>query len=90
MGKFGHCRSSTMFNAKSPSAKLSGSRPRRVAVGPGKTRLTLLDQDAIDALEFAQRGRPDAEIGYSEEAPRLAPEQLAEFEPASFRFTRRK
>ena len=48
-----------------------------------------LDRDAQDALDFARRGRPDAEIGYSEDAPRLTPEQLAEFEPATFRFTRR-
>ena len=49
-----------------------------------------LDQDARDALEFARRGRPEAEIGYSEDAPKLTPEQLAEFEPASIRFTKRK
>jgi hypothetical protein len=48
------------------------------------------DQDALDAVDFAQRGRPDSEIGYSEEAPRLTPKQLAEFKPASFRFTGRK
>ena len=45
-----------------------------------------MDQDALDALDFAGRGRPDAEIGYSEDAPRLTPEQLADFERASFQF----
>ncbi len=49
-----------------------------------------LDQDARDALDFARRGRPEAEIGYSEDAPKLTSEQLAEFEPASIRFTKRK
>ena len=46
---------------------------------------TPTDQDALDALEFARRGRPDSEIGYSDDAPKLTDEQLAEFEPASFR-----
>ncbi len=49
-----------------------------------------LDQDALDALDFAKRGCPDEEIGYSEDAPRLTATQLAEFKPASFRFSRRK
>jgi hypothetical protein len=49
-----------------------------------------LDQDAKDALNFAQRGRPETEIGYSEQAPRLTAEQLAEFQPASIRFVREK
>jgi hypothetical protein len=44
-----------------------------------------LDQDALDALAFAERGYPDGEIFYSEDAPRLTPEQLGEFRPASFR-----
>lgn len=48
------------------------------------------DQDARDALDFARRGRPDAEIGYAEDTPKLTLEQLAEFEPASIRFTKRK
>ena len=59
------------------------ARSREVSAPP-------LDQDARDALEFARRERPEAEIGYSEDAPKLTPEQLAEFEPASIRFTKRK
>jgi hypothetical protein len=49
-----------------------------------------LDQDALDALDFASRGYPDSEIGYSEDAPRLTEEQLAEFKPASFRIARKR
>jgi len=48
------------------------------------------DQDALDALDFAARGQPEAEIGYSEDAPKLSKEQLAQFEPASFRISRRR
>jgi hypothetical protein len=48
-----------------------------------------LDQDALEALEFARRGRPDAEVGYSEAAPRLTAQQLKEFEPAAFRFAKK-
>jgi len=80
-----------MPSAKSSSAKLHVSRPRRGPAAPRRDPSTVSpDQDARDALDFARRGRPDAEIGYSEDAPRLTPEQLAEFEPASFRFTKRK
>jgi hypothetical protein len=75
-----------------PSAKSSSVsrpvRPRRptlraTADGPA------LDQDALEALEFARRGRPDAEIGYSGAAPRLTAKQLADFEPVTFRFTKK-
>jgi hypothetical protein len=48
-----------------------------------------LDQGGVEALEFSRRGRPDDEIGYSEEAPRLTEDELATFEPARFRFTRK-
>jgi hypothetical protein len=49
-----------------------------------------LDQDALDDLDFANRGRPDGEIGYSDDAPRLSKEQLGEFEPASIRFFKKR
>lgn len=78
-----------------PSAKSSSAKPRRGPVAaPAKPRGTpdpvppQLDQDALDALDFAARGRPEAEVGYSEDAPKLSEEQLAEFEPASFRVGR--
>ncbi len=80
-----------MPSAKSSSARTTparhgaarrGTKPSQPVVAP--------DQDALDALDFAARGRPEAEIGYSEDAPELTAEQLAEFEPASFRFTRRR
>lgn len=72
-----------MPNAKSSSDDGVPKRGRRT-----KPAVPLQDQDALDALAFARRGRPDAEIGYSNDAPRSTPEQLAEFEPASFRFTK--
>ncbi len=77
-----------------PSAKSSSAKPRPARSGlaaPAKSRrapdpvLPQLDQDALDALDFAARGRPEAEISYSEDAPKLTEEQLAQFEPASFR-----
>lgn len=81
-----------------PNAKSSSAEPRPVRRGPvatpAKPRGTpdpvppQLDQDALDALDFAARGRPEAEIGYSEDAPKLSEEQLAQFEPASFRISR--
>ena len=37
-----------------------------------------------------ERGMPDAEIAYDEDAPRLTKQQLAEFEPAKFVFSRRR
>lgn len=80
-----------MPSAKSSSARLRASRRGRVGTPQHQNASALpLDRDARDALEFARRGRPDAEVGYSEDAPRLTPEQLAEFEPASFRFTKRR
>lgn len=80
-----------------PSAKSSSADTRPARRGPAvaaKPRRApdpvppQLDQDALDALDFAARGRPEAEIGYSEDAPKLTKEQLAEFEPASFRIGR--
>lgn len=80
-----------MPSVKSSSAKLHVSRPSRVTTPARRdSSVAPSDQDALDALDFAERGRPDTEIGYSEDAPRLTPEQLAEFKPASFRFTKRK
>lgn len=82
-----------MPNAKSSSAKALPPAGRRPGGAPARARegsASPLDQDAWDALDFARRGRPEAEIGYSEDAPKLTPEQLAEFEPASIRFTKRK
>ncbi len=76
-----------MPNAKSSSASRP-VRPGRAASGTA-TNAPALDQDAIEALEFARRGRPDGEIGYSDAAPRLTKDQLATFEPARFRFTKK-
>lgn len=81
-----------MPSAKSSSAETrparrgpaAAAKPRR-APGPVPPQP---DQDALDALDFAARGRPEAEVGYSEDAPKLTKEQLAEFEPASFRIGR--
>lgn len=77
-----------MPSVKSSSAEAASSRLRQTAgAQPGARAPLASDQDALDAFAFAQRGRPDGEIGYSEDAPKLTPEQLVEFEPASFRFT---
>ena len=79
-----------------PSAKSSSSRTtpaRRGSAGPGikpPQPAAAPDQDALDALDFAARGRPEADVGYSEDAPKLTQEQLAQFEPKSFRFVRRR
>ena len=82
-----------MPSAKSSSAKALPPASRRPGGASARARevsASPLDQDARDALDFARRGRPEAEIGYSDDAPKLTPEQLAEFEPASIRFTKRK
>jgi hypothetical protein len=80
-----------MPSVKSSSAKRTAFRARPAkAASRATAQLPALDQDALDALDFTERGCPDAEIGYSKEAPRLTRKQLSEFEPASFRFTRRK
>ena len=82
-----------MPSAKSSSAKALPPASRRHGAAPARSRdvsAPPLDQDARDALDFARRGRLEAEIGYSGDAPKLTPEQLAEFEPASIRFTKRK
>ncbi|MDQ2803824.1 MAG: hypothetical protein M3Y41_14540 [Pseudomonadota bacterium] len=42
-----------------------------------------LDRDARDALAWIEGGMPDSKIGYGPDAPKLTPEQLQEFEPAS-------
>ena len=83
-----------------PSAKSSSAKPRPAHSGPpeatDKRRRVPVsvplhpDQDALDALDFATRGRPEAEIGYSEDAPKLTEEQLAQFGPASFRIGRQR
>ncbi len=77
-----------MPSAKSSSAKHIPRPAKAKAHAPAGPAAP--DQDALDALDFAQRGRPDAEIGYSEDAPRLTQKQLAEFKAASIRFTGRK
>jgi hypothetical protein len=82
-----------MPSAKSSSAKAMPPAGRRHGAALARSREVSappLDQDARDALDFARRGRPEAEIGYSENAPKLTAEQLAEFEPASIQFTKRK
>lgn len=48
------------------------------------------DEDARDALAWLERGMPDDEIVYDDDAPRLTKEQLAEFEPASFVIRQRR
>ena len=42
------------------------------------------DRDALDALAWIESGMPDGKVGYSPDAPQLTPEQLEEFEPASY------
>ena len=82
-----------MPSARSSSAKRRPPAGRGHGAAPATARevsVPPLDQDAREALDFARRGRPEAEIGCSGDAPKLTPEQLAEFEPVSIRFTRRK
>ena len=55
----------------------------------GKTRAPeppqpTLDRDALDALAWIESGMPDDKVGYGPDAPRLTPEQLEEFESASY------
>lgn len=66
-------------------------RPGRKAARPGApcTAGEPRDADALDALAWMERGMPDEEIVYDEDAPRLTKEQLAEFRPARFVFPRR-
>ena len=72
-----------MPNDKSSSVRRTlGAAPAPVS---RKRAATPSDADAQDALEFARRGRPETEIGYSDDAPKLTDTQLAEFRPASFR-----
>ena len=42
------------------------------------------DRDALDALAWIESGMPDEEVGYGPDALQLTPEQLGEFEPASY------
>jgi len=42
------------------------------------------DPDALDALAWIESGMPDSAVGYGPDAPRLAPEQIAEFQRASY------
>ncbi len=44
-----------------------------------------LETARVKALAWVERGMPDAEITYDDHAPKLTAEQLAEFQPASFR-----
>jgi len=83
-----------MPSARSSSAKPRPARPGRASTAADARRtpdpiLPQPDQDALDALDFAARGRSEAEIGYGEDAPKLSEEQLAQFKPASFRIGRR-
>lgn len=43
-----------------------------------------LDQDALDALAWIGSEMPDSKVGYGSDAPQLTPEQLGEFEQASY------
>ena len=81
-----------MPNAKSSSAKPLATHPSRdrTRSRSGAVAPDALDQDALDAIDFARRGRPEGEIDYSDDAPKLTEAQLAEFEPATFRFTKRR
>lgn len=70
-------------------------KPATGAGGPARRELRRgadvpQDIDARDALEWLARGMPEDEISYSDEAPRLTKEQLAEFEPAVFVVQRRR
>ena len=47
-----------------------------------------MDQHARDALAFIDRGSPEAEIGYTEDAPRVTEEQLRQLKPVSIKFTK--
>jgi hypothetical protein len=48
------------------------------------------DPDAQQALAWLERSMPEAEIVYDDDAPKLTPEQLAEFKPARFVIRRRR
>ena len=43
-----------------------------------------LDRDAIEAAAWIDSGMPDAKVGYGPDAPKLTPDQLQEFAPASY------
>ncbi len=66
----------------------SGRKAARATIGQG-ARLPQ-DADARDALAWLERGMPDEEIAYDDDAPRLTKEQLAEFGPASVVIRRRR
>lgn len=53
------------------------------AEGPALPAPTL-DRDALEALAWIENGMPDSGVAYGSDAPRLTPEQLAEFEQASY------
>lgn len=42
------------------------------------------DRDALDALEWIEGGMPNSKVSYGPDAPQLTPEQLGEFEQASY------
>lgn len=80
-----------MPSAKSSSAKPTATKGTRRGIARDRADSPeSLDQDALDAIDFAKRGRPDSEIGYSDDAPRLSEGQLAEFKPASIQFLKKR
>jgi hypothetical protein len=80
-------RSGRSSSAATPtdSASSCGSRTPGVAgQRPSAEAEPALDRDAIEALAWIESGMPDDRIAYGPDAPRLTPEQLREFKPASY------
>ena len=59
-------------------AKAVGSPEARTPPKPS------LDRDALEALAWVESGMPDGKISYGPDTPKLSPEQLQEFKPASY------
>lgn len=72
--------------------KVRAADPGRKAPRAVSRPAAKLPQDAaaLDAVAWMERGMPDEEIVYDEDAPRLTKEQLAEFKPARFVFPQRR
>jgi hypothetical protein len=43
-----------------------------------------LDRDAQEALAWIESGMPDSKVSYGPDAPKLTPDQLQQFKPASY------
>jgi len=59
------------------------AEPRPTAPDHASPQPTL-DHDAIRALAWIESGMPDDKVGYGPDVPKLTPEQLQEFAPASY------